>query len=357
MGPAASKVLSVAGDLKELEKVSTEQLAEAVESKGPGYSQFSNEIRHWGIDGKELALNAILDPDQWFENFQKDCEEGTGGKRSLPTNASSFLRGQLRLVLYGDNDELNFSTSLGSNLSVSRGPGSCSTMKGIDFLKKDIFPLRHCAEYFQKDRAMAMIKRAVDNIQSGFPRTVTQSPRYLLSKLFKLQGIHLDPKNIDPAVREICVRLGYMDCVGEMDAHDMFINYRVYTDADLAEKLYFAVSKECGINAFIDKKCLVPGEDWMEGFIGGLKKSRTFVCLISTEGLKKAKNGEIDKSGDNLLLEYEIALMVSFTIGVMILTLFLLTEYFFFRSASNCYISMNRWPIITSCLCLWVAIL
>ena len=97
MGQAASKVLSIAGDLKELEKVSTEQLAEAVLANGPDYSHFSDEILHWGINGQELVINARKNPDQWFDDFEKQCVCRVA---HLPSNSCVVLRQQLKLLFY-----------------------------------------------------------------------------------------------------------------------------------------------------------------------------------------------------------------------------------------------------------------
>ncbi len=55
---------------------------------------------------------------------------------------------------------------------------------------------------------------------------------------------------------------------------DCFLSYRFSADADLAEKLYYALSLR-GIFAFLDKKCLRNGENWKDGFLTGEDPSTT----------------------------------------------------------------------------------
>jgi hypothetical protein len=84
-----------------------------------------------------------------------------------------------------------------------------------------------------------------------------------------------------------------------------FVNYRVWCDRDVAEKLYYAL-KSKGSVMFWDKACLQDGAGWEAGFVQGLQKSSKFVALISEKGL----DGIIDNaatSQDNVLKEYELA--------------------------------------------------
>ena len=66
---------------------------------------------------------------------------------------------------------------------------------------------------------------------------VTISPRALMSRLFEIQGIKLDPTDLDPAIQKIknVVGCGFGDGINRFD---VFINYRVAADADIAEKVY-----------------------------------------------------------------------------------------------------------------------
>jgi len=96
-----------------------------------------------------------------------------------------------------------------------------------------------------------------------------------------------------------------------VQAHDIFINYRVATDADLAEKIALSLNglkKSDGesFSVFLDKKCLNVGEDWEVGFLNGLQYSKLIVLLISEAGIQRIQ--QADTRQDNVLLEYEYAL-------------------------------------------------
>jgi len=96
---------------------------------------------------------------------------------------------------------------------------------------------------------------------------ITKTPRFVMNKLFEIQGISVDPTDLDPAVDKIVKAVG----VGFGDGktkYDCFLNYRVAADADLAEKLYLYLATK-GIHAFLDKKCLKNGEKWKDGFLTG----------------------------------------------------------------------------------------
>jgi serine/threonine protein kinase len=61
---------------------------------------------------------------------------------------------------------------------------------------------------------------------------------------------------------------------------DVFLSYRVNSDAHHAESLYYALLDR-GLKVWWDKKCLTPGQNWEEAFCTGLVKSSYFVCLLS----------------------------------------------------------------------------
>jgi hypothetical protein len=138
---------------------------------------------------------------------------------------------------------------------------------------------------------------------------VTQNPRSIMSKLFEIQGVPVDPTDLDPAVEKLAKAVGAGFGDGK-EKYDCFINYRVAADADLAEKLYLYL-KTKNIHAFLDKKCLKNGEKWKEGFLNGLKNSKCFVALISRKALDQVRNEHCDHTWDNVLLEYETALTVT----------------------------------------------
>ena len=127
----------------------------------------------------------------------------------------------------------------------------------------------------QKGEAVAPIRKASTqgnrkqfkehNIKVG--ESVTKPPREIMTKLFEIQGIPLDPSEIEIAVEKLkgVIGTGYGD--GETK-YDCFINYRVATDSDLAEKLFLYL-KTANIHAFLDRKCLKNGEKWKDGFLKG----------------------------------------------------------------------------------------
>eukprot|EP01040_Poterioochromonas_malhamensis_P020570 gene20570-24589_t len=135
---------------------------------------------------------------------------------------------------------------------------------------------------------------------------VTKTPRFIMSKLFEIQGIAVDPTDLDPAVEKIAnaVGTGFGD---GFHKYDCFINYRVASDSDLAEKLFLYL-KTKNIHAFLDKKCLKNGEKWKDGFLTGLRNSKCFVALISRKALDRVRDENDSHVWDNVLLEYETAL-------------------------------------------------
>jgi hypothetical protein len=96
---------------------------------------------------------------------------------------------------------------------------------------------------------------------------VTLTPRNIMSQLFEIQGIAVDPYDIDIAVDKLVKTIGTGFGDGKTK-FDCFINYRVSSDADLAEKLYLYLSTR-GVYAFLDMKCLKNGEKWKDGFLTG----------------------------------------------------------------------------------------
>jgi actin len=148
---------------------------------------------------------------------------------------------------------------------------------------------------------------------------VTQSPRELMSKLFQIQGIALDPKDKYPAIMKIQKFLQSQGFLNENrpktnekgeEIYDCFINYRVAAEADTAEMVYLDLKSE-GIRPFLDKRCLRDGMPWREGFISGLMRSRCFIALISSNALAQCRDANRDHSYDNVLLEYETALKIT----------------------------------------------
>ena len=90
-------------------------------------------------------------------------------------------------------------------------------------------------------------------------------------------------------------------------AYDVFISYRVDSNAPAAELLYVKLCA-LGLRVYLDSKCLVPGVDWEVGFCDGLVSSRCFVPLISRRAIEERfKAITEDSYCDNVLLEYRLA--------------------------------------------------
>ena len=95
--------------------------------------------------------------------------------------------------------------------------------------------------------------------------------------------------------------------VGEEAAFDVFLSYRVKSDADHASQLYRLLSG-VGVRVWQDIHCLEAGLDWEEGFCDGLVKSRIFVTLMSRQAVASYATLEEESLIDNVLLEQTLAL-------------------------------------------------
>lgn len=139
------------------------------------------------------------------------------------------------------------------------------------------------------------------------------APRDIMKNIFALQGMCLDPQNIKVLVDQIkkCCSQGYGD--GE-SKFDCFLSYRVATDRDTVEKVYWLL-KATGYHPFLDSICLKEMEEWKSGFLTGLKKSRVFIAFISRRALEGPRSFDRDHRRDSVLLEYEMALGVMKALG------------------------------------------
>ncbi|KAJ1551785.1 hypothetical protein HK096_009368 [Nowakowskiella sp. JEL0078] len=92
--------------------------------------------------------------------------------------------------------------------------------------------------------------------------------------------------------------------------YDIFISYRVKSEAQLANELflYLQLGKHKG-RVFLDQHLLQDGEDWRKGFLDGLKQSKIVVMLVSAAAIEGMKRSNIWL--DNLLLEWETGLLAS----------------------------------------------
>jgi len=62
---------------------------------------------------------------------------------------------------------------------------------------------------------------------------------------------------------------------------------------------------------FWDKKCLNYGQRWEEGFLHGISTSSVIVLLVSGEVLKMMSQNAANGRQDNVLVEYECALLLN----------------------------------------------
>jgi len=123
------------------------------------------------------------------------------------------------------------------------------------------------------------------------------------------EGAH----NTDTHVNSACVdqlnkELASWKCRSHNSSYyDIFLSYRVCTDAELAEKLVDHIHlQHKQLQVFLDKICLPVGENWESGFLNGLMNSRVVALLISRQGIESFKHAHTRH--DNMLLEYETAL-------------------------------------------------
>jgi hypothetical protein len=100
--------------------------------------------------------------------------------------------------------------------------------------------------------------------------------------------------------------------------YDVFVSYRVSTDADHASKIALllksgdvAAAGAPGprrVRAFLDVFELKLAEDWEKGFERGLKESLLFVPLLSDASMRSIAEMAAAGKKDNVLLELELAI-------------------------------------------------
>ncbi|KAJ3109782.1 NACHT, LRR and PYD domains-containing protein 14 [Phlyctochytrium planicorne] len=90
--------------------------------------------------------------------------------------------------------------------------------------------------------------------------------------------------------------------------YDYFISYRVSSEFATARELRLRLMKH-GKKVFLDQEELKDGEDWRQGFVTGLKRSKIVILLISRGCIERMMRSSTDI--DNVLLEWETALCAS----------------------------------------------
>lgn len=286
MGAAAS----VRGDL-----LSAGEIGERVANLGSLYKEYSPLFVDNGIDGATLLslnssdLEAIL----------------------VEIGITKLVHRKVlcaQLAKFKDSTQTSSAINAGDNVNTLTSP--------------DISPAMDGAGSSNAPTAATSLSITPNKIfLSNIPDIVTRSPRAIMQDLFQLQGIRMDPTDIDYAVTKIVAVIKSM--ISKDASHnqqswnadgitrfDCFLNYRVNSEKELAERLWLTL-KLHNIHAFLDKKCLQPGFPWKEGFLQGLLSSRMIVCLISKKALTSVRNFDIDHSTDNVLLEYETALAIA----------------------------------------------
>ena len=96
-----------------------------------------------------------------------------------------------------------------------------------------------------------------------------------------------------------------VDMVRYQDQYDVFISYRVRTEAVLAKELSEALKTEARV--YLDQDCLKTGENWEQGFVKGLGSSSVYTVLITDGGMKGLKAATSASDCDHLLLEMRLA--------------------------------------------------
>ena len=101
---------------------------------------------------------------------------------------------------------------------------------------------------------------------------------------------------------------------GDQAIWDIFLSYRVASDSDHVEAVYKSLTDK-GLKVWWDKKCLLPGQNWEEGFCSGLMSSANFVCLLSRGAICNPNSDRsnfeklsLNSDSDNVLLEWRLAL-------------------------------------------------
>ena len=101
--------------------------------------------------------------------------------------------------------------------------------------------------------------------------------------------------------------------LGETPKYDVFLSYRVASDAQHVEKLYNLLTAQ-GFKVYWDKLCLEPGVDWEQGFCEGLVNSRAFIPLLSRDAInhpdkvwQNFSKLTVDSKCDNVFLEHRLA--------------------------------------------------
>lgn len=310
----------------ELKDLTAKDIADAIASIGTPFLQYKEAIEHNGIDGEVLLMMSM--------------EEIESSLPSLGISSVFHQKAILSRLSHVKEQELIAKKEKVKAKMMMTAEGevkpnnTCYDCEGKDKDGSDVRSQDEPLMPKMKEKKMVMTEGEETPVESNppqdttpkqeesVPEIITRPPRELIGELLTIQGVHLDPQDIEHAAATIVESIKtYKDKwnghkIGdnvsssekeEEFAYDCFLSYRVASDQDVAEKLYYVLSAK-NILCFLDKKCLQAAKKWKNGFIQGLQKSRVFVPLISSAGLQPCRSRERDHSHDNVLIEYEYAL-------------------------------------------------
>ena len=137
-------------------------------------------------------------------------------------------------------------------------------------------------------------------------RITNDSARYLASQLLSANP------SLRPSAETVLAhpfftgrQVGRM--AGQEALFDVFLSYRVDSDASLARTLFDKLSAR-HVRVWLDVKCLKDGVGWEEGFCNGLVQSRCLLPILSKKAIKARFEALTEDSAcDNVLLEYRLA--------------------------------------------------
>lgn len=94
---------------------------------------------------------------------------------------------------------------------------------------------------------------------------------------------------------------------GQPARWDVFLSYRVATDASHVQGLYERLTA-AGLRVFWDKVCLLDGQKWEQSFVEGLASTTLLVPVLSPKGVENFLTLAPDSRCDNVLLEHRLGL-------------------------------------------------
>jgi serine/threonine protein kinase len=172
--------------------------------------------------------------------------------------------------------------------------------KNDNIVDKGVYAKLHdFTEYFKKSVLLSRVKDP--NIKNLISQMLNKDP---LKRPYAQQIIAHPYFSGNKATRMI----------GDEPEFDIFISYRVASDASHAQILYEKL-QDVGFLVWWDKMCLAPGVPWEIGFCDGLVKSKLFMPLLSRGAINHPSNARQNYMSltasspcDNVLLEHWLAL-------------------------------------------------